>query len=162
MGARLGSPEPSSLGGFRPVKTLFLSQPSTVAPGQGAAPAPAQPSQGAPPAADGGGGGSSSPFGGMTMLLMLLPLVLVLFMSRSQSKKQKEIESALKPGDRVITQAGLIGKLVEIGDRTVKLEIAPGVNVQLLKTSIQGIEGEPKTDAKAADTKAADAKEKKA
>lgn len=134
------------------MKTLLLSQPSTVAPGSGAAPAPAQPSQGAPSAPAEGGGGGSSPFGGMTMLLMLLPLVLVLFMSRSQTKKQKEIEAALKPGDRVITQAGLIGKIIEMGERTVKLEIAPGVNVQLLKTSIQGIDG--------GDAKPAEAKEK--
>jgi len=102
------------------------------------------------------------------MLLMLLPLVLVLFMSRNQSKKQKEIEAALKPGDQVVTQSGLIGKLVDIGERKVKLEIAPGVNVQVLKTSIQGIEGDPKADPKAAESKEkasakpAEPKEKKA
>jgi preprotein translocase subunit YajC len=125
---------------------LFLSQPTSVSPGQGAAPAPAQPSQGAPPPSNApeGGGGGGSPFGGMTILIMLLPLLFVLFMSRNQSKKQKALEAALKPGDRVVTQSGLIGKLVEIGDRTAKLEIAPGVNVQILKTSIQGVDGEPK------------------
>jgi len=80
----------------------------------------------------------------MTILIMLLPLLFVLFMSRNQSKKQKELEAALKPGDRVVTQSGLIGKLLEIGDRTAKLEIAPGVNVQILKASIQGVDGEPK------------------
>ena len=92
------------------------------------------------------------------MLMFLLPLLLVFFMTRNQSKKQREIEAGLKPGDKVVTQAGLIGKLVEVGERTVKLEIAPGVNVQVLKASIQGIEGDPKPAAEAKDK----AQEKKA
>jgi preprotein translocase subunit YajC len=92
------------------------------------------------------------------MLMFLVPLLLVFFMTRNQSKKQREIEAGLKPGDKVVTQAGLIGKLIEVGERTVKLEIAPGVNVQLLKASIQGIEGDPKPAAEAKDK----AQEKKA
>ena len=137
---------------------LFLSQPTTVSPGQGAPPAPAQPSQGAPASPPEGGGGGGQPFGGMTILFFLLPLLFVFLMTRNQSKKQKELESALKPGDKVVTQAGLIGKLIEVGDRTVKLEIAPGVNVQVLKAAIQGVDGEPKPAADAKDK----AQEKKA
>jgi len=94
----------------------------------------------------------------MTILFFLLPLLFVFLMTRNQSKKQKELESALKPGDKVVTQAGLIGKLIEVGDRTVKLEIAPGVNVQVLKAAIQGVDGEPKPAAEAKDK----AQEKKA
>jgi len=139
------------------VPMLLLSQPTTVAPGEGAAPAPAQPSQGAPPSSEGGGGGSQ-PFGGMTILFFLLPLLFVFLMTRNQSKKQKDLEAALKPGDKVVTQSGLIGKLIEVGDRTVKLEIAPGVNVQLLKASIQGVDG---GDAKPSEAKDK-AQEKKA
>ncbi len=138
---------------------LFLSQPTTVAPGQGAPPAPAQPSQGAPPASPPeGGGGGGQPFGGMTILFFLLPLLFVFLMTRNQSKKQKDLESALKPGDKVVTSAGLIGKLIEVGDRTVKLEIAPGVNVQVLKSAIQGVDVDPKAAAEAKDK----AQEKKA
>lgn len=59
-------------------------------------------------------------------------------MMRNQTKRQKELEAKLKAGDRVITQSGLIGRIIEVGDRTVKLEIAPGVNVQWLKSSISG------------------------
>jgi len=93
-----------------------------------------------------------------TILIMLLPLLFVLFMSRNQSKKQKELESALKPGDKVVTQSGLIGKLIDVGDRTAKLEIAPGVNVQILKASIQGVDGGDQKPAEAKDK----AQEKKA
>lgn len=89
------------------------------------------------------------------LLMFALPLLLIFMMTRNQNKRQKQLESSLKSGDRVITQAGLIGKIVEINANTgrVKLEIAPGVNVQVLRSSIQGVDG---GDAAAA----ADSKEK--
>jgi preprotein translocase subunit YajC len=74
----------------------------------------------------------------MLILIMALPLLLVILTSRNQSKKQKKIEASLKVGDRVFTRSGLIGKLTEIGERTTKVEIAPGVTVQMLKTAIEG------------------------
>jgi preprotein translocase subunit YajC len=80
-------------------------------------------------------------------------------MSRSQSKKQKQLESNLKVGERVITQSGLIGKIVDISERSTraKLEIAPGVTVQVLKSSIQGVDGgDTPADAKPGDAKAGD------
>jgi preprotein translocase subunit YajC len=93
--------------------------------------------------------------GGMSMILIfLLPLLLIFFMSRNQTKKQKNLESSLKTGDRVVTQSGLIGRIVEMNDGRVKLEIAPGVNVQILKSSLQGLDP--------GDTKAAEAKAKEA
>ena len=84
---------------------------------------------------------------------MLLPLLLVFFMlwtSRSQSKKQKELEASLKPGDVVVTQSGLIGKIIDLGEVNTKLEIAPGVNVKVRKSSIQG---PAEADTKPAETK---------
>jgi preprotein translocase subunit YajC len=91
------------------------------------------------------------------ILIMALPLLLVVTTSRSQSKKQKKIEESLKVGDRVITRAGLIGKLTELGERTAKIEIAPGVSVQMLKSSIEGVDAPPA--AKSADAKDAGDKE---
>jgi preprotein translocase subunit YajC len=87
----------------------------------------------------------------MMLLFILLPFLLLMLMNRSQTKKQKQIEASLKVGDRVITQSGLVGKLVDVGERQVKLEIAPGVNVQMLKGAITGPEG---GDQKAAEAKA--------
>jgi preprotein translocase subunit YajC len=128
------------------LSTYFSQQ--TSAPGrEGSAPTPApgQPIQNVPaPAA--GEASPNSPFGGITpILFMLLPLLLVFLMMRGQTKKQKQIESSLKTGDTVITQSGLIGKVTEIQERRVRIEIAPGVNVRMLKTALQGLdEGDPK------------------
>lgn len=123
------------------------TQPSTPAPGDAGAP-------------------QQGPFGGMGMILvMALPLLLLVFMTRSQSKKQKELEASLKVGDRVVTQAGLIGKIIDMNERTAKIEIAPGVSVQMLKSAIQGPDAVPdaKPATKEAEKSAAkDSKDKEA
>lgn len=120
----------------------FLSmQVVPPAPGrpEGPAPQPAQVQEAQPPArsgppADGPGGLSL-----MFPLLLLVPLLLVMFFSsRSQQKKQAQAIASLKKGDRVLTQSGLIGKLVEVGDRYAKIEVAPGVKVDILKTGLLG------------------------
>ena len=78
----------------------------------------------------------------MFPLLIFLPLLFLLFwMPRSQQKKQAAALSKLQKGDKVVTHSGMLGKLVEMGDRTFKLEIAPGVKVDVLKSSIAGKDG---------------------
>lgn len=138
----------------------MYSQPSNAAPAGEAAPAPAPnahtttPSgpDAQPPPGGGGLGGGITP-----LLIMLLPILLIFMTMRGQTKKQKAIEANLKTGDTVITQSGLIGKIVEMGENRVKIEIAPGVGVRMLKSAIQGVDG---GDAKPAETK--DAKQEKA
>ena len=121
----------------------YLLQPSQAAPpppGGG----PMIPSQGPAPAT----GPSSSPQGGgssmLIMLLAFLPVILFMWLtSRSQQKKQRELEAKLKKGDQVVTQSGIVGKLVEIEGRHARVEIAPGVKVQVLKSSIAGLDIDP-------------------
>jgi len=74
-------------------------------------------------------------------LLFVLPiLLLIFFSSRSQQKKQKQLESKLKTGDQVLTQAGLVGKLTEKGERYAKIEVAPGLKIKVLVSSIVGLD----------------------
>jgi preprotein translocase subunit YajC len=125
----------------------------TMQPLQNAPPPPGGgttiPSQGAPPAqgpAPSGGGTSSM----VLMLMAFLPVILFMFFSsRSQAKKQKDMESKLKKGDRVVTHSGLVGKLVDdLAGRHARLEIAPGVKVPVLRTSISGLDAEDAPKAK--------------
>jgi len=78
------------------------------------------------------------------MLMAFLPVILFMFFSsRSQQKKQKDMESKLKKGDRIVTQSGLVGKLVDtVEGRHAKIEIAPGVKVTILRSSIAGLDAE--------------------
>lgn len=98
--------------------------------------------QGAPPAPTGGPPPDSG-FGGglLPLLVMVVPMLLLLFFtSRSQQKKQAAVIASLKKGDRVLTQGGLVGRLAELGDRYAKLEIAPGVKVEVLKSQVLGVD----------------------
>lgn len=72
-------------------------------------------------------------------ILLLVPLLVLMFWSsRSQQKKQAAAISTLKKGDRVLTQSGLVGKLVDVGDRYAKVEVAPGVKIEMLKSGLLG------------------------
>jgi preprotein translocase subunit YajC len=128
------------------VTTSFSFQPSQI-PGREGAPAAPQPAQGTPPPPAGADGGAAGPPGGLSQMLFLaLPLVFF-FLLWSQSRKQKQVEKTLKAGDRVILQSGFVGKIVDLGATRAKIELAPGVNVQVLKSAIQGLDGgEPKPE----------------
>jgi preprotein translocase subunit YajC len=96
--------------------------------------APSQPPPGGAPPPDGGGA-----LGLLPLLIMVVPLLLLMFFtSRSQQKKQTQMLASLKKGDRVLIQGGMVGKLVELGDRYAKVELAPGVKVDVLKSGLLG------------------------
>lgn len=72
----------------------------------------------------------------MPILMMLVIFVpFFLLMSRRQ-KKEANARSALKKGDRVMSNAGLVGELVEMDERIAKVKIAPGVTVQILANTV--------------------------
>jgi preprotein translocase subunit YajC len=92
--------------------------------------------QTAPAAAGGGDIGSSL----MSMLPLLLMFVVLYFvMIRPQMKRQKEHKAmidALAKGDEVATVGGLLGKISRIGDTTLGLELASGVEVNLQRSAV--------------------------
>jgi len=85
-------------------------------------------------------------------LLILIPFILILFFqSRSQTKKQEASIAGLKKGDRVLTQSGLVGRLLSIEGRYAKLELPPsGTKVTILRSGLLGRDTE--TEPAAADT----------
>lgn len=111
------------------------------APPKAGTPGVAEPS--APPSG-GGQPQSSGPFGGsMSMLLPFLILVPFLFLSFRRQKKEQEARSKLKKGDKVVTNAGLIGELVEMDERVAKVKIAPGTTVSVLANALATFEATP-------------------
>lgn len=78
------------------------------------------------------------------MLTSLLPLLLVFvvfyfFMIRPQMKKQKELtnfRSAISKGDKVITTGGIYGKVLDVTDNIVTIEIANDVKVRVDKNAV--------------------------
>lgn len=82
--------------------------------------------------------------GGQNILsaLMLPALLLVVFyflLIRPQNKRakdQREMLSKIAAGDEVATTGGILGKIVEVGDQFLTLEIASGVIVKLQKFQV--------------------------
>ena len=123
--------------------STFAFQPSPAAPGREGPQAPVPTTPGTAPAEGAPAGGQPPPGGSSIMMLLMVVLPVLLFwtMSRGNRKRQQQLESSLKVGDTVLTQAGLVGKVVEMSETRVKLEIAPGVNVRMLKSAISGVDG---------------------
>ena len=77
----------------------------------------------------------------MEMLLMLVVFVGAAYflMIRPQQKRMREHQSqidALQPGDRVILNSGVFATLSHIADTQAIVELAPGVEVTILKQVI--------------------------
>jgi len=80
-------------------------------------------------------------FGGSGLIFMgLIMVVFWLFFIRPQAKKakqQKTFIEDLKPGDKVVTIAGIHGKINKVNDDgTIALEINPGSYIKMEKSSI--------------------------
>ena len=85
--------------------------------------------------------------GGMQSLIFLLLIIVVFyfFMIRPQMKKQKEatsFRSSLQKGDKVLTTGGIYGKITDVKDTTVTLEIADKVIVKVDKSAVMADPGE--------------------
>tara|TARA_B100001057_G_scaffold474615_1_gene540378 strand:- start:583 stop:882 length:300 start_codon:yes stop_codon:yes gene_type:complete len=78
--------------------------------------------------------------GGNPLIFFILVFgVFWFFMIRPQVKKQKlerKFREELKKGDKVITSAGLHGKVVEISEKTVKIDVGSSVVLKFDKSGI--------------------------
>ena len=80
----------------------------------------------------------SGQWSGIFMLVVIVA-IFYFFMIRPQQKKQKEVQKAreaLKVGDKVITSGGVYGRIREIGDVYMMVEIADGIKIRIDKTSV--------------------------
>lgn len=84
------------------------------------------------------GGKQQSPYSSLIFFAAII-LIFYFFMIRPQMKKQKDMKSyreALKRGDKVVTAGGIYGRISEINEKTVLLEIDQNVKVKVDKGSI--------------------------
>ena len=81
-----------------------------------------------------GGSGMSSIF-----MLVLIIVIFYFFMIRPQQKRQKEekkFRESLTKGQKVVTIGGLHGKIAEVKETTVLMEVANDVKIEVEKTAI--------------------------
>ena len=82
--------------------------------------------------------------GGGNMLSTIVPMVLIMivfyfFMIRPQVKKAKEhkkLVAELKKGDKIITTAGIHGRIADMNDTTFLIEVEGGVKIRFDKSAV--------------------------
>ena len=68
-------------------------------------------------------------------------VVFYFFLIRPQQKKMKEhalMQNMIAPGDTIVTNGGLVGKVVKASERDLLVEIAAGVQVIVLRDRVLG------------------------
>ena len=77
-------------------------------------------------------------------LMNFLPLILIIvvfwfFMIRPQMKRQKELKNfrdSLKKGDKIVTTGGIYGKVLEIGDYYIIMEVEGQNRLKIDKSAV--------------------------
>lgn len=86
-----------------------------------------------------GGGGAAGPMSSILMMVIIFGIFYFL-MIRPQQQKMKQHQgmvAALRRGDQVITQGGVIGKVTKVkDDAELEVEIAPDVKVRVMRSTI--------------------------
>ncbi len=85
-----------------------------------------------------GGAMGGGPYG-QIILLVVFVAVFYFLLIRPQQKRMKDQQamlSRLGAGDEVVTNGGILGRITEVGDPFVTLEIADGVRIKVQKAQI--------------------------
>ena len=96
----------------------------------------------------GGGGGQQQAQGCQQMSGMLIPILimfgiiyfLMIRPQQKQAKKQKAMISALKKGDKVITNSGIFGTVTGMTEGVLTLEVAKNVHIRVLRGQVAGLQ----------------------
>jgi len=87
-----------------------------------------------------GAGAQSSGFGYQTIIMIVLMVaVFYFFFIRPQAKRtkdQKKFRESLQKGQKIITIGGIHGKIVEIQDTTVTIEVEGQVRLRIEKSAV--------------------------
>lgn len=81
---------------------------------------------------------------GLEGLLFPIALIAIFYflLIRPQAKRAKEhkkLVEALAKGDEVVTQGGLLGRVTEVGEAFVSVELAPGMEVKVQKNAVASV-----------------------
>ena len=72
---------------------------------------------------------------GIFYFLILLPM-------KKRQKKIQEFQAALKVGDKVITTSGIYGLITRIGEKSLQVQIADRVRIEVARAAVAGYQGQ--------------------
>jgi preprotein translocase subunit YajC len=94
-------------------------------------------------------GGQPSAFVQFVPILLIFAIFYFLLLApmRKRQKQHQALLAALKRGDKVVTNGGLLGEIAAVEDRVVHLKLADNVRVRVARSAIAGLEGDPEAEA---------------
>lgn len=104
------------------------------------------------PGTEGGSGSQITAFLPFILIFVIF-YFLILRPQQKQGKQRQELLKSIKRGDDVITSGGLYGKVLNIVDDVITLEIAKGVSVRVSRAGISGLAGTNGGDGKTKEEK---------
>jgi preprotein translocase subunit YajC len=75
-------------------------------------------------------------------LILAIFYFLILLPMKRRQKKVEEFQSSLKVGDKVVTTSGIYGQVMRLADKSVQLQIADKVRIEIARAAIGGKQGE--------------------
>ncbi len=96
-------------------------------------------------AAGGGVGDSGAHHGNPILQFLPLIVLVVLFYfllirpQMKRSKQQRQMISNLSKGDEVVTSGGVAGRIEEVGDNFLEVEIAQGTKIKVQRQSVSSV-----------------------
>ena len=75
------------------------------------------------------------------LVLAIFYFIILLPMQRKQKKVQQFLE-ALKVGDRIVTSSGIYGQITKLSDKSVQVQIADKVRIDISKSAVAGYQGQ--------------------
>jgi preprotein translocase subunit YajC len=75
-------------------------------------------------------------------LMILIFYLLVLLPMRRRQKKVTDFQSSLKVGDRIVTTSGIYGLITKLDEKTVQVQVADKVRIEVARAAIGGYQGQ--------------------
>jgi preprotein translocase subunit YajC len=92
----------------------------------------------------------ATPGQGAAGLIQFLPFAiilgifyfLILMPMKKRQKKVQEFQQALKVGDKIVTTSGIYGQITRLNDKSVQVQIADKVRIELSRAAVGGYQGQ--------------------
>ncbi|MCB1166297.1 MAG: preprotein translocase subunit YajC [Leptospiraceae bacterium] len=102
---------------------------------------------------------AAGPLGGNFTIIMIVGVFAIMYFfairpQRKEEKRKKEMLSALKKGDTVITSGGIVGSVHSIKEDTIILKVGDNTRIEVLRnaiSSVKEVSGQPAIEEKESD-----------
>jgi len=75
-------------------------------------------------------------------LILAIFYFIILMPMKKRQKKVQEFQGGLKVGDKVVTTSGIYGQITKVNERSIQLQIADKVRIEISRAAVGGYQGQ--------------------